>query len=82
MQDVSVGIQSFVYMVKYWGGSLFVLSLFYGHRSLKFIPNSSRLKKGQMFGMKSPEDRNEKYRMFGMKVVQKFVTKKFTMFGT
>jgi hypothetical protein len=35
-----------------------------------------------MFGMKSPEDRNEKYRMFGMKVVQKFVTEKYMMFGT
>jgi hypothetical protein len=34
---------------------------FYGHRSLKSIPNSSCLKKGQMFGTKSrAEVRNQK----------------------
>jgi hypothetical protein len=32
--------------------------------------------------MESPENRNDKYRMFWMKVVQKFVTKKYMMFGT
>ena len=47
------------------GRSLFILFFFYGHRSEKSIPNFSC----RMFGMKTPEGRNEKDRVFGMKVV-------------
>jgi hypothetical protein len=40
------------------GGSLFVPTFFYGHRSDKFVTNTSSFEKVRMFGMKSAEDRN------------------------
>jgi hypothetical protein len=61
-------------LVNISGGSLFVPTFFYGHRSDKFVTNTSSFEKVRMFGMKSAEDRNCKHRMFGAKVGQMFGT--------